>query len=75
MKEIERPPSDDAERSSTDFADEAARPRPGFFREFWLFLVQNRKWWLTPILVTLLLLGALVVVGGTAAAPFIYTLF
>jgi hypothetical protein len=39
------------------------------------FLRENRKWWLVPILVVLVLVGALILLGGTAAAPFIYTLF
>ncbi len=46
------------------------------FREFWLFLKQRKKWWLTPIILTLVLLGALIVFSqGSALAPFIYTLF
>jgi hypothetical protein len=48
---------------------------PGFFAEFWDFLRHNKKWWLTPIVVILLLFGVLVLLSGTAAAPFIYTLF
>ena len=47
----------------------------GLLREFGDFLLHNKKWWLTPIILTLLLVGVLVVLGGTAAAPFIYTLF
>jgi hypothetical protein len=47
----------------------------GFFGEFWIYLCQNKKWWLLPILVMLLLLGLLIVASGTGAAPFIYTLF
>lgn len=39
------------------------------------FLRHNKKWWLLPILIVLALVGVLVVLGGTAAAPFIYTLF
>ena len=39
------------------------------------FLKANKKWWLAPIIISILLLGLLVVLGGTAAAPFIYTLF
>jgi hypothetical protein len=39
------------------------------------FVLHNKKWWLTPIIVALLLVGLLVVIGGTGAAPFIYTLF
>jgi hypothetical protein len=44
-------------------------------QEFLLFIVQNKKWWLTPILLALALVGLLVVLGSTGAAPFIYTLF
>jgi len=44
--------------------------------EFWLFLKENKKWWLLPIVAFLLLLGALLVLTeGSAVAPFIYTLF
>jgi len=39
------------------------------------FLLQNKKWWLIPILVSLLVLGALMLLSSTAVAPFIYTLF
>ena len=47
----------------------------GVFREFWYLLRQNKKWWLLPILVVLVVLSVLVLLSGTAAAPFIYTLF
>ena len=47
----------------------------GLVSEFWLFLCQNKKWWLLPILVTILLFGALAFFATTGAAPFIYTLF
>ena len=43
--------------------------------EFWFFLSQTKKWWLLPIVIILLGFGVLVVLSGTAAAPFIYTLF
>ena len=43
--------------------------------EFWVFLAQNKKWWLLPIVLVMLLLGILIMLSGTAAAPFIYTLF
>ena len=43
--------------------------------EFWQFLSQSKKWWLLPIVVVILLFGVLVFLSGTAAAPFIYTLF
>ena len=44
-------------------------------QEFWLFVTENKKWWLLPILGVLLLVGLLVVLASTGAAPFIYTLF
>jgi hypothetical protein len=49
--------------------------RPSLPLEFWLFLKYNKKWWLLPILVVLLLLGFLILLGGSALAPFIYPLF
>jgi hypothetical protein len=44
--------------------------------EIWMFLRQNKKLWLLPIIVVLLLLGALLVFAQSSAlAPFIYTIF
>ncbi len=43
--------------------------------EFWAFLAQNKKWWLAPIVIVMLLLAVLIFLSQTAAAPFIYTLF
>lgn len=47
----------------------------GLVKEFIAFLRDNKKWWLLPILIVLLMLGLLIVLSGSAAAPFIYTLF
>jgi len=58
-----------------DFAAQAGLAPSGFAREMWDFVRVNKKWWLTPIILVLLVLGALIIIGGTAAAPFIYTLF
>ena len=59
-----------------NFEDAAQnRGRSSVFGEFWYFLRQNKKWWLLPIVVVLALFGVLVLLSGTAAAPFIYTLF
>ena len=49
--------------------------RQSLFSEFTAFLKENKKWWLVPILVVFTLLGMLIILGGTSAAPFIYTLF
>jgi hypothetical protein len=58
-----------------DFEDNAKGQQKGIISEFFAFLRQNKKFWLLPLLLVLLLLGLLIVLGGTAAAPFIYTLF
>jgi hypothetical protein len=45
-------------------------------RELWVFLSSNKKFWLLPIVVVMVVLGSLLVLaGGSALAPFIYTLF
>ena len=45
-------------------------------REFWEFLKYRKKWWLTPIVLFLVLVGLFIVMtSGSAVAPFIYTLF
>lgn len=61
--------------STPNFAQQADEQAPGLLREFWDFLRYNKKWWLTPIVLVLLLVGLLIFLSGTAAAPFIYTLF
>ena len=57
--------------------EEAAKTnqRTGMAAEFWYFLRHSKKWWLLPIVVVLAVFGVLVFLSGTAAAPFIYTLF
>lgn len=59
----------------SDFAAEAAGKGGGLVSELFDFLKTNKKWWLLPILVVLALVGVLVILGGSVAAPFIYTLF
>ena len=47
-----------------------------FLQDLWGFLKVRKKFWLLPIILTLLLIGALIVLtSGSAIAPFIYTLF
>ena len=44
--------------------------------DLWDFMKERKKFWLAPIIIMLLLLGALIVLTqGSAVAPFIYTLF
>lgn len=45
-------------------------------KDIWNFLNERKKFWLAPIILVLLLIGLLIVFGGSSAvAPFIYTLF
>jgi hypothetical protein len=45
-------------------------------KDLWNFLRDRKKFWLAPIIIVLLLIGSLIVfAGGSAVAPFIYTLF
>lgn len=46
------------------------------FKDLWDFMKLRKKFWLAPIMIVLILLGALLVLAqGSAVAPFIYTLF
>lgn len=45
-------------------------------KDLWGFMKARKKFWLAPVIIMLLLLGALIVLSqGSAVAPFIYTLF
>jgi competence protein ComGC len=47
-----------------------------FLSDLWQFLRERKKFWLAPIIIVLLLIGVILVIGGgSAVAPFIYTLF
>ncbi len=59
----------------TEFEREGEGKREGLILEFKGFLMENKKWWLLPILLVLGLVGVLVVLSGSGAAPFIYTFF
>jgi hypothetical protein len=64
-----------ATKEQATFSEQAEGRQRGLVAEFWVFLRQNKKWWLTPIILVLLIIGIFVILGGTAVAPFIYTLF
>ncbi len=59
----------------TEFEIAGENKNCGIVVEFICFLKTNKKFWMIPILLVLLGLGVLIVLGGTSAAPFIYTLF
>lgn len=60
---------------SSEFSRQAEGRSSGLLGELWGYLGHNKKWWLTPIILVLLVLGFLMIFGGGVAAPFIYTLF
>jgi Family of unknown function (DUF5989) len=64
-----------SENKKTAFEQAQQEQQTGIIKEFFLFLKHNKKYWMIPILITLLALAVLILLGGTAVAPFIYTLF
>ena len=63
------------EQKPNDFEQAHQEQQVGIVKEFIAFLGENKKFWLIPLLLAFLAIGALLILGGTAAAPFIYTLF
>ena len=57
------------------FASMAEENRSGLTREVSGWVRNNRKYWMIPVILSLLLAGAVIVAGGTVAAPLIYALF
>ena len=58
-----------------DFARQADERQVSLPREFWEFLKHNKKWWLLPILLVLLVIGLLAVLGSAGVGAFMYTVF
>jgi hypothetical protein len=47
-----------------------------FLKDLWGFFKERKKFWLLPLILTLLLFGGLIILtSGSAIAPFIYTIF
>ncbi len=69
--------SENTPNTPSEFEKAAAESQgESLLSEFWSFLAQNKKWWLLPIMIIMLFLGALIYMATTTAAtPFIYTLF
>jgi len=65
-----------SEKKKSEFEKAAAEGgQQGILGETWSFIRENKKWWLLPIVLVLIIFGALVLLSGSAVAPFIYTLF
>jgi hypothetical protein len=61
--------------NSKSFEEVGVDEQRGLLGEFYEYFKDSRKLWLIPLLLALLGMGAVIVLGSTAAAPFIYTLF
>jgi hypothetical protein len=68
-------PAPQTDSRGSDFEAAAGNQEVSLAREFWDFLRENKKWWLTPIIVVIGLLTLVAVLSVSPAAPFIYTLF
>ncbi len=45
-------------------------------KDLWAFMKERKKFWLAPMIIILIILGVIIVLGGSSAiAPFVYTLF
>jgi len=62
-------------KKNQEFEKLSQEKRVPLTMEFWFFLKNNKKWWLLPILVSLLALGLVVLLSSSAVAPLIYPLF
>ena len=62
-------------KKSYQFDTAGAEKQASLLGEFFAMVNENKKYWLIPIILMLLVFGLLIILGGTAAAPFIYTLF
>lgn len=59
----------------TAFEEAGKEKQLSLVQEFLAFVVDNKMWWMVPILTVFALVGLLVLLASTGAAPFIYTLF
>jgi uncharacterized protein DUF5989 len=65
-----------SEQRLTEFEQIAEKgTQDNVFTDFWFLFRYSKKYWLLPVVLVLILLGGLMLLSGTAVAPFIYTLF
>ena len=63
------------DQKKSSFEDAGARKDAGSMRQVLEMVKENKKYWLLPIILMLMLVGVLIIMGGSTAAQFIYTLF
>jgi hypothetical protein len=62
-------------KTESSFQKASEQKQAGLLAEFWFMLKTNKKYWMAPLIIAILLLGVLIILGGSSVAPFIYTLF
>ncbi len=72
---MSQPQDSESDKRKSEFEEAGREKQLSLAQEFLVFVTENKKWWLIPILLVLAFVGLLVVLGSTGAAPFIYTLF
>ena len=72
---VSQPPHSEQSSSKSEFEAAGDEKELSLVQEFLLFVVENKAWWMIPILLVLAFVGVLVAFASTGAAPFIYTLF
>jgi hypothetical protein len=63
------------QKDQNEFEHLADEAPPSFVKEVWYMVASDKRWWLAPVVIAIVILGALVMLTGTGVAPFIYTLF
>ena len=63
------------QRDLTEFERAKEARQLSLIGEFVVFMAQNKRWWLLPILIVLGAMGIMAMFASTGAAPFIYTMF
>jgi cell division protein FtsW (lipid II flippase) len=71
MADEENQAPEQPRQQAEQFEQQVAQPQIGLVAEFLVFLRYNKKWWLTPIIILLLIVGILVWLGGSGL-PLIY---
>ena len=65
----------DNDKSSAELEKLAAESQDSLARELIMFIVENKAWWMVPIIAVMAVVGILVALTATGATPFIYSIF
>ena len=60
---------------SNEFEQLKNESSAGIVPEFWQFILENKTWWMMPIMISFSIFGVFIALAATGALPFIYTIF